>query len=86
LNFDSNFRQIFLHPENKIDKDEDEDGDKENDGTDDLIQIGGTDITIQGEPGAVLDGNGPAWWDGLGSNGGVKKYSKVHVSEGQQGY
>jgi polygalacturonase len=39
----------------------------------DLIQIGGTDITVQGAPGHVLDGNGPAWWDGEGSNGGKAK-------------
>ncbi|KAF2674514.1 glycoside hydrolase [Microthyrium microscopicum] len=39
----------------------------------DLIQISGRDITIQGTPGHVLDGNGPAWWDGIGSNGGATK-------------
>jgi hypothetical protein len=32
----------------------------------DLIQIGGTDITVEGAPGHVLDGNGQAWWDGIG--------------------
>jgi glyoxylase-like metal-dependent hydrolase (beta-lactamase superfamily II) len=26
----------------------------------DLIQIGGKDITVEGTPGHVLDGNGPA--------------------------
>lgn len=38
-----------------------------------FIKIGGTDLEITAEEGAVLDGNGQAWWDGLGSNGGVKK-------------
>jgi hypothetical protein len=33
----------------------------------DLIQIGGTDITVEGAPGHILDGNGQAWWDGLGN-------------------
>ncbi|KAJ6503860.1 glycosyl hydrolases family 28-domain-containing protein [Mycena sanguinolenta] len=39
----------------------------------DLIDIGGEDITIQGASGSVIDGNGQAWWDGQGSNGGVTK-------------
>ncbi|KAJ7499955.1 glycoside hydrolase [Mycena latifolia] len=39
----------------------------------DLIEIGGQDITIQGASGSVIDGNGQAWWDGQGSNGGVTK-------------
>ncbi|KAJ7924730.1 polygalacturonase precursor [Mycena leptocephala] len=39
----------------------------------DLIQIGGQNITIQGASGSVIDGNGQAWWDGQGSNGGVTK-------------
>ncbi|KAJ7887290.1 glycosyl hydrolases family 28-domain-containing protein [Mycena olivaceomarginata] len=39
----------------------------------DLIQIGGQDITIQGAAGSVIDGNGQAWWDGQGSNGGIDK-------------
>lgn len=38
-----------------------------------LIQVGGTNITITAEQGAVIDGNGPAWWDGQGSNGGIAK-------------
>ena len=37
------------------------------------IVIGGTDITITAESGAVIDGNGQAYWDGQGSNGGVAK-------------
>ncbi|KAK7028395.1 glycosyl hydrolases family 28-domain-containing protein [Favolaschia claudopus] len=39
----------------------------------DLIQIGGQDVTIQGASGSVIDGNGQAWWDGQGSNGGKDK-------------
>lgn len=38
------------------------------------IVIGGTDITITQEAGAVIDGNGQAYWDGQGSNGGISKY------------
>ncbi|ERT01304.1 hypothetical protein HMPREF1624_02547 [Sporothrix schenckii ATCC 58251] len=37
------------------------------------ITIRGTGVTITASPGAVIDGNGPAYWDGLGSNGGVPK-------------
>jgi hypothetical protein len=39
----------------------------------DMIKVAGTDVTITAEKGAVIDGNGQAWWDGLGSNGGVAK-------------
>ncbi|KAG8629815.1 hypothetical protein KVT40_001434 [Elsinoe batatas] len=39
----------------------------------DPIVISGTDITVTAEPHALLDGNGPIYWDGLGSNGGVPK-------------
>lgn len=38
-----------------------------------LIEVGGTNITITSEIGAIIDGNGQAWWDGQGSNGGVTK-------------
>jgi polygalacturonase len=38
-----------------------------------FIKVGGTDIEITAAEGAVLDGNGQAWWDGIGSNGGVAK-------------
>lgn len=38
-----------------------------------FIKVGGTEIEITATEGAVLDGNGQAWWDGLGSNGGVAK-------------
>ncbi|ELR07212.1 hypothetical protein GMDG_02439 [Pseudogymnoascus destructans 20631-21] len=37
----------------------------------DPITIGGTKFTITGAAGHVIDGNGQAYWDGLGSNGGV---------------
>jgi polygalacturonase len=37
------------------------------------IEIAGTDITITGADGAVIDGNGQAYWDGEGSNGGTDK-------------
>lgn len=39
----------------------------------DPILISGTDITITGAPGHVIEGNGAAYWDGLGSNGGGDK-------------
>ncbi|TKA30620.1 hypothetical protein B0A50_02340, partial [Salinomyces thailandicus] len=39
----------------------------------DMITVGGTNITITAEPDAVIDGNGEAWWDGQGSNGGIDK-------------
>ncbi|KAJ1534542.1 hypothetical protein HK096_003722 [Nowakowskiella sp. JEL0078] len=42
------------------------------DKTNDLITIGGTNINIDAT-GAVFDGNGPSYWDGLGGNGGVPK-------------
>jgi polygalacturonase len=38
------------------------------------IEIGGTDVTITGAAGHVIDGNGQAYWDGQGSNGGTDKY------------
>jgi polygalacturonase len=37
------------------------------------IIIGGTDVTITGASGNVIDGNGQAYWDGQGSNGGTTK-------------
>ncbi|KAL4794399.1 putative endopolygalacturonase D [Aspergillus venezuelensis] len=39
----------------------------------DPIVISGTDLTITGEEGHVIDGNGQAYWDGQGSNGGSDK-------------
>jgi polygalacturonase len=38
-----------------------------------FIKVGGTNLEITAAQGAVLDGNGAAWWDGLGSNGGLTK-------------
>jgi polygalacturonase len=37
------------------------------------ITLSGAGITVQGAPGHVIDGNGQAYWDGIGSNGGVPK-------------
>jgi polygalacturonase len=37
------------------------------------MTISGAGITVTANPGAVIDGNGQAYWDGLGSNGGVPK-------------
>lgn len=31
-----------------------------------LIEVGGTDINITAADGAIVDGNGQAWWDGQG--------------------
>lgn len=38
-----------------------------------FIKVSGTDLEITADKDAVLDGNGQAWWDGLGSNGGLTK-------------
>lgn len=38
-----------------------------------LVSVSGTDITVTGAPGSVLDGQGALYWDGQGSNGGVTK-------------
>lgn len=38
------------------------------------IKLGGSRITVTAEPGAIIDGNGQAYWDGQGSNGGAPKY------------
>ena len=38
------------------------------------MQFGGANVTITSAPGAVIDGNGQAYWDGQGSNGGIPKY------------
>jgi len=37
------------------------------------IVISGTDVTITGAAGNIIDGNGQAYWDGQGSNGGTAK-------------
>lgn len=39
----------------------------------DPIVVSGTDITITGAEGHVIEGNGAAYWDGKGSNGGQDK-------------
>lgn len=39
----------------------------------DPIIISGSYITVTGAPGSVIDGNGSAYWDGVGSNGGSAK-------------
>ncbi|KAH6654996.1 family 28 glycosyl hydrolase [Truncatella angustata] len=50
------------------------------------IQVSGTNLTITGAEGHVIEGNGAAYWDGLGSNGGgskpnwMLKLSKVYSS------
>ncbi|KAI7207278.1 Endopolygalacturonase [Hortaea werneckii] len=38
-----------------------------------LISFSGTDVTIQGADGHLIDMGGDQWWDGKGSNGGVTK-------------
>ncbi|KAH8719178.1 glycoside hydrolase [Phaeosphaeriaceae sp. PMI808] len=38
-----------------------------------LISVSGTNITVNGASGHLIDGNGGKWWDGKGGNGGVKK-------------
>lgn len=38
-----------------------------------LISVSGTDITVTGASGHVIDGNGAKWWDGKGTNGGKTK-------------
>lgn len=35
--------------------------------------MGGKGVTITATAGAIIDGNGPAYWDGQGSNGGLPK-------------
>jgi polygalacturonase len=43
------------------------------DGNYPFIKVSGTNLEITAAEGAILDGNGQSWWDGLGSNGGVAK-------------
>ncbi|KAK8100120.1 Endopolygalacturonase [Apiospora kogelbergensis] len=38
-----------------------------------LLSFSGNNLLIDGASGHVIDGNGGAWWDTKGSNGGVKK-------------
>ncbi|KAJ4348882.1 hypothetical protein N0V95_005103 [Ascochyta clinopodiicola] len=44
-----------------------------------LILIGGTDFHITAASGAVIDGNGSAWWDGKGDNGVEKPGHFIQV-------
>ncbi|KAG6368740.1 hypothetical protein INS49_002954 [Diaporthe citri] len=44
-----------------------------------LVLIGGTDFHITAESGAILDGNGPAWWDGQGDNGVQKPGHMISI-------
>ncbi|KZM23997.1 uncharacterized protein EKO05_0009305 [Ascochyta rabiei] len=44
-----------------------------------LILIGGTDFHITAASGAVIDGNGAAWWDGKGDNGVEKPNHFIQV-------
>jgi hypothetical protein len=38
-----------------------------------LVSVSGTKITVTGNSGNLLNGNGAKWWDGEGSNGGKTK-------------
>ncbi|KAA8912990.1 endopolygalacturonase [Sphaerosporella brunnea] len=38
-----------------------------------LISVSGTQISVTGAPGNLLNGCGDMWWDGLGGNGGKTK-------------
>jgi polygalacturonase len=38
-----------------------------------LVSVSGTDITVEGAAGSVLNGDGARWWDGFGSNKGKTK-------------
>lgn len=46
-----------------------------------MIEVGGTNITVLGAPGSVINGNGSQWWDGQGSNGGQPKPDHFFVVE-----
>lgn len=47
----------------------------------DPIVVKGTNITITGAEGHVIDGNGAAYWDGQGSNGGTDKPNHFFVAK-----
>ncbi|ETS73906.1 endopolygalacturonase C [Pestalotiopsis fici W106-1] len=38
-----------------------------------LFSVSGNDITVRGEAGSILDGQGALYWDGQGGSGGVTK-------------
>nr|CCJ09444.1 glycoside hydrolase family 28 protein [Phaedon cochleariae] len=45
-----------------------------------LIRVKGVDVTLQGAPGSVFDGQGPLYWDHLGDKGPKKpQFMKVEV-------
>jgi len=44
-----------------------------------LLTLSGKDLVIDGT-GATLNGNGPEYWDGQGSNGGVPKPKFIHLN------
>ncbi|XP_056642681.1 polygalacturonase-like [Diorhabda sublineata] len=48
-----------------------------------LITIKGHDLTITGEKGSVLDGQGELYWDTFGGNGGIAKpkFMRLEVTE-----
>jgi galacturan 1,4-alpha-galacturonidase len=52
-----------------------------------LISVSGKNILVTGASGHVIDGNGAAWWDGKGSNGGKTKPKFVsppyHAQDGR---
>lgn len=50
-----------------------------------LISVSGNNILVEGASGHVIDGNGAAWWDGKGSNGGKTKpkYGGLKLSGSQ---
>lgn len=51
----------------------------------DPIVVSGDYITITGTPDAVIDGNGQAYWDGVGSNGGSSKPDHFFVLKNTTG-
>nr|ADU33341.1 endopolygalacturonase [Gastrophysa viridula] len=45
-----------------------------------LIRVKGVDVTLQGQPGSVFDGQGPLYWDGKGDKGPKKpQFMKIEV-------
>ena len=44
-----------------------------------MISVSGTDITVTGASGSVINGDGSRWWDGKGTGGKVKpKFFAAH--------
>ncbi|KAK6541143.1 hypothetical protein TWF694_008515 [Orbilia ellipsospora] len=44
------------------------------------LSITGTGITVKGAPGAIIDGGGPSYWDGLGNGGNPKPGNMVKIA------